>query len=897
MTSIITDEKRSLLVYTNSKDTNKQKGSYFEQLSSILLTSQRYIVDTNIALTGMEIDIIAKHKELGYTAYVECKFKPSSAIQGKVISQIIGQAHIHNAEYALLFAASELTQDAKGLAAELATKDMKPKFVLYNHNTLCDIAMSALRAEPQIDSEVDLSNLAFMHLIIGRGFEPFWLLVFNSGGIPDYGIITGTKSHSLKQDFDYKTIVSSFASVSGLSVSYGKLIKKSEVEHVQKFDVVTRLIGAESLNDYRPSNPKHFVGRKDDIGKVKDFLRRVVSRETNSRILALTGPSGYGKSSLLLKLEQIYGKSNSDTSLFIADARSARGPLFIAKMLHDAMSDLVHTTGDQLSLDDIVINSTNSYLSSQSIIDMLDALNRNNKLLVLIIDQFEELLTKKELHTVFLSLRDLAVEVMGAQGNLVIGFSWRTGITLSDDHPAYQMWQEMRDYRYELILDEFTSKEASELVGLYEKALEIKFNNNLKRKLLEQGQGVPWLEKKLCIHVYNEIKNGKRQDELITEKINIKSLFDGDMSLLNAEETKILKYIAGKSPIDMTELSDVASEEMISKLYANRYIIRTGSKYVVYWDIFKDYLLTGEVPEIPWSYVPIHSPSVIYQLLRKIKVKTFDNQYISGIENKKIGSINNMLIDMQSMLIIAKNKSGNYTIRKELYEAEVEEVASYMRSIFESHIVIKKMREVNKEKEMITYDRFVNIIDSSYPNIKSDKTITNYSKKLLPWFQFTGLVEREYENILLAKGYGRDYAKQRMITQRSEDTQFLCASTPERAIKLLELIRDRKIIYKKEALKIGYRNTLYDLEGLKIIITRNGELIIDNYSLLDIKRLKEHVKRQKIIVIYSTVADRKELNLFQKAAKVGKALGKSWSANSSKRYLYSVNRWYEWSNI
>lgn len=44
--------------------------------------------------------------------------------------------------------------------------------------------------------------------------------------------------------------------------------------------------------------------------------------------------------------------------------------------------------------------------------------------------------------------------------------------------------------------------------------------------------------------------------------------------------------------------------EEIMPLINKRLIMRTGDRLIPYWDIFGDYLKTGETPTIPVSYLP-----------------------------------------------------------------------------------------------------------------------------------------------------------------------------------------------------------------------------------------------------------------------------------------------------
>src|SRR5690606_21507068 len=152
-------------------------------------------------------------------------------------------------------------------------------------------------------------------------------------------------------------------------------------------------------------------------------------------------------------------------------------------------------------------------------------------------DQFEEALTKEELAPLFRAFRRFALDVHAKRSPIVVGFSWRTGISFSDDNPAYQMWNELRDHRLTKTLGLFDSSESSSVVAQFESALSQKFISPLRRRLLEQGQGLPWLLKKLCIHVYGQIREGKvSQLDLVGARLNVRALFDEDLEHLSPSQ-------------------------------------------------------------------------------------------------------------------------------------------------------------------------------------------------------------------------------------------------------------------------------------------------------------------------------------------------------------------------
>lgn len=55
-------KKKIIIIYNESSDNNK-KGEFFEDLVEDIFYSQRYSMQKRVNFTGMEIDLIAHHKD------------------------------------------------------------------------------------------------------------------------------------------------------------------------------------------------------------------------------------------------------------------------------------------------------------------------------------------------------------------------------------------------------------------------------------------------------------------------------------------------------------------------------------------------------------------------------------------------------------------------------------------------------------------------------------------------------------------------------------------------------------------------------------------------------------------------------------------------------------------
>ena len=90
----------------------------------------------------------------------------------------------------------------------------------------------------------------------------------------------------------------------------------------------------------------------------------------------------------------------------------------------------------------------------------------------------------------------------------MLGSSWRTEISLPEGHPAYHMWHELSDRRKTFTIEKFDSSEIFQQLQQLSNYLEQPLEKQLKKRLIEHCSGLPWLLKKLCIHIYRQVKKG-----------------------------------------------------------------------------------------------------------------------------------------------------------------------------------------------------------------------------------------------------------------------------------------------------------------------------------------------------------------------------------------------------
>ena len=748
---------KDILIVVPDSYSNDDRGKYLESLAADLLGRMAYeIIGERIRFTGMEIDLYAKHRPSNEKYYVECKFREDK-ISSNDIDLCIGQASRKKIKRIAFFTTSQLGKEAQGAYNDIIENpDLNISFSLYDPKTILDTILNSNTLEQILESHIP-PNVHTATLLIHPDYDYHWLFQEEINGSPQNIIpyIPNRNSASreispegLRALLDTKKkflglsirpyVDSSFMSLGANKEQIGKEKQNATTEQVSTVAV------AESLTDYRPCNPEYFVGRDAIQKEAWDFFEKVRQDRTENRLIAVTGGSGYGKSSLIAKLSERFKNIKWKNKFFLypVDVRSARGPLFVVESLLQALKEM-HESQFACFPNTPKIFDADNIFSSPYIEDAFRILKNAGKVLILFFDQFEEALSKDELLDLFYSFRRFALDAVGFQGNCVIGFSWRTGVSLTDDNPAYRMWQDLSDHRITLKLGPLNGAESSKIVTQFERLIQsVKKNKNkmlspLKKRLLEQGQGIPWLLKKLCIHINNQITTGASERGLLSSRLNVKSLFDEDLNQLTEKQSLCIKEIARNSPADSIEIDNHFGNEIIDYLLRHRLIIKSGLKYSVYWDIFRDYLNDGTVPAIPLRFIP-NTP--VSKIIKVLEYLSENNAKTTPSIAKHLGyaetSAENVLVDIQSLALSKKNADTSIALADDV---SIDKIPNIVRAFFLEHIVyvslLKHYPISAGEFSIVPNTDFTELVADAY----SDTLVSENTKKLMLHGSFLGL--------------------------------------------------------------------------------------------------------------------------------------------------------------
>ncbi len=608
MVERIAVETTQVLVLADGENVSavaNKRGHLFEQFVAQLLSTLGYedaeSSSLNVTSEGIELDVSARAVVTRQGLLAECKTY-SSNVSAAMLTSFVGKyavKHASDPQLAGIFVAlPRLT--AQGEEQAEATHKAFPLFRYLASRQITELLRNAKLLPSETDGPALCSDLTLIiseHglALAAKELDPktrratrvaIWR---SSAGVPD----------------PILDLLSRTPYAEGMSVvPYGPDMPPVVPVTPGAPPTIVTVRGSDSDFEYQlPAAPRYFVGRK----AVDASLRNLVTQRDAGGTIVINAKSGWGKSSLALQLARRTEQAGGVA--LVIDSRTADRADFVTAVL-ERISRLA------ASKKLLVLPSDAAFSSLASTIRTLEQaeLRGRSRPLLVFFDQFENVFRNESLTRVF---RDLALLVHELHVPLTVGFAWKTDLVgWTEAHP-YQLRDEIRDVSTVTVLDPLGPAEIGILLGRLEKAVGQKLQRDLRRRLREYSQGLPWLFKKLGGHIISELRLGVRQEELVRAALNVQNLFETDLAALSPSEEAALRLIARSAPVPVTDLDTTVSSPVLESLLHKRLVVQVGERIDTYWDTFRDFLVTGRVA-VEDSYIVRYGPSSVGKLLRRL---------------------------------------------------------------------------------------------------------------------------------------------------------------------------------------------------------------------------------------------------------------------------------------
>lgn len=316
-------------------DPTKVKGDLFEKLSKDLLEALSYEVIEEIRFAGVELDLLCRHKVNDKKIYVECKAHKEK-VSAPILRQLLGTVTGYDYAEGWLISTSDFGKEAKGFVELWRQKpaDQSSKLSFYKPEKVISSLQSAsvICAPPKEKATEIIGGVEYLGewtLLIGS-FGRYWSVYTLNGGVP-YGVLFfNARNGRPIDDVDTLTNISKLdCSLIEYDLKVG-LAKVAE-DSSPKIEILPKVVEVQigdSWDDYRPARPQDFVGRDTVQKEIIQFLTNIKEKNTGTRIFAVTGHSGLGKSSLIAKLREKSGNKFYKNRFFTyaVDIRGAKTP-------------------------------------------------------------------------------------------------------------------------------------------------------------------------------------------------------------------------------------------------------------------------------------------------------------------------------------------------------------------------------------------------------------------------------------------------------------------------------------------------------------------------------------------------------------------------------------------
>lgn len=889
----------SIEIGVKENSSTTEKGEILENLTAKILKIQQYDVVERIRVTGMEIDVLATHKVSKAKILVECKAWDNN-IQADVISKLLGNVYIKSATAGWLITTGPLSKDAEGIKHEWESKtdSDRGKLSFYTPDRIIQMLYDACiikTPEEILASSASHFSFADSASLLVSDLGMHWLIpVIETGSnfvssIVVYNAKNGMRIADGEDLSELKQRKNSFANHQWLAGENldEKITKQLKIE----YDSIVKVISGDDWTDYRPARAEDFVGRKNLLTAVYDYFDNVINNLTEMRLFSIKAPSGMGKSSVVLKIADIAKSRRNKNKVFVyaVDVRTAISTRYVEMALKSCFDEASKSGFIDTSFNQQAVTNINQFMESDGVNKTLEYLRREKKLIVLIFDQFEELLSKKALWGLFESVRQLSNIVDSQKNNLILGFAWKTDLNLPAEHPAYYLWASLVEHRKEFDVIQFQQSETKSALKIFGNQLGEKLNPILSSYLAKQCQGYPWLLKKLCIHVFSSISEGDTQETIIGKKLNIIDLFEKDLSELTPEEHSCVQAIAENTPADYFFINEKYSSDVIQSLQDKRIVIRRATKLSLYWDIFNDYVLNGTTPSIILDYIPQYTFTAVTKVVSLLLNSNghMETKSLCIQSGFKSSTIDNLMIDLV-MFGIAKRENGIIS----LVSNTANDIARVLQNFFKSHAIFIEIH--NQKLESFDYKAFREIFLIKYSNSDiNEKTKNLYCAKIFGWFKALKLLRTDANLCSLSSPMPEDitfnYSKTRRRNRYSlsESTMFWGQAAPQKMLDTFNLIENGNNSY-ANVVASGLRNAL-ELLSITNGIIKDGDIIIINKSMSEI--FDTIVNSSTIQYTYEQLKIYPHLKGTELGELLNNHFSRDWAPSSKQRYGNALLIW------
>jgi hypothetical protein len=702
------------------------RGKLFVEMMTQVLYQDGYRVDRILQSDPdqMEIDVQGKHGETGFPFYAACRFSetpmPERDLQA-FFGRYMIKWHTDRRYHGLFIVLPGLDEAARKFYREHIKNNAHITAFLYDED-------DALKAMSRLPGHVSPDQIAGrIPPDIGKPGEGI-LLYTDKGMFWAYPII----SHQEKTPdkialFDGKGELISDRSIIGyltkLNPAIGNFSNISTGKTgplqpglFQDADPIVEVNGSLSCFEYQfPASPRYFVGRKSLFSDLDLFSDQVIHNQTTHRGIVFEGPTGWGKSSMVLA--SVAHLQKMGHVAVAVDCRTASSATFIPRVIEYALGTFEDLDGQIVETDQKKkISGFDSAV--RMILDVGQFLESQNKLLFIFFDPFEKILF---LPDVLNQIKTLFMKIVEKQAPVILSFTWDKDLVLSSHAFSNKQLDAVADECRKMILTTFSKAEMGMLLKMLGKELDETLTKDLQSFLEKFSQGYPWLLKTLCFHVMVARQSGISQPKIPGILMDIEELFHQELQYLSDKEQTTLHQIAKSIPGRPSASLETFNSQAIQKLRHQGLIHRIGNTVDISWDIFRDYLNTGDLPF--YNQFLLHT--AVEQVVQGLKILHAANGILAVFEfenqiNLSEPAFYGLAKDLD-LLKLVKFSQGTVSLEFDMSDASQKTEAllrHHLRNRLPKNRVVSEILKALKDNHKLKMVEISSRLESLFPFIK-----------------------------------------------------------------------------------------------------------------------------------------------------------------------------------
>jgi len=732
----------SRLKILSSSSSYRVRNTLFEELITDVLRHNRYRIDRILGVgeTKMQIDIQGQYTPTGLPFYAECRCY-DKAISAPELQAFYGKYmtrwHKNKTCHGIFIALPCLDNPAKEFFKEHIKENHEVTAYLYEDDHVLE-AISAIHGivRPDTFKRPIAQNIGKPgdHFLLYTEKGIFWVQHIISHGerVPDRVALFNINGTPLSDQsiLDYlMKLYPEFDHLENIAIG-GVAHPQPGLFHGT--DEIVEVSGSSGLFEYHlPASAERFIGRKALLAELDFFVNDVMHKRTSKRSILLEAPSGWGKSSMVIACA---ARLNALGHAAVAvDSRTASSSRFIVRVFDHAIRMLEHPS-DPFKEENGSKRLKGFDASVEAIGNVGKRLESHNQLMVIFFDQFENIFFIPEL---LKGIRDLFLNVCSAQTNVVLCFSWKTGLAGLANELSNNVHHLISETSKHIILNPFSEDDIIALFDMLGDELNETVGENLQLFLSKLSQGYPWLLKRLFAHVRPMVQAGDLTSDVLKRIPGVEDLFHEDLQGLTVKEKDALIYIAKSAPVSIFEADKSFEHQVVQSLMTRKLLIKIGGICDVYSDIFRNFLIIGDLPLVE-NYV---FQTQVADVLNAVKILEKKGGALDlSTFSKKMGLPEKSLVKIakeMNLLGLTKTINGNITlqIKKTHPLREIDIAFQYhlkdrLRNNRPVHLILRKI----KKKKTLTLDEVSEILKMSSPNISATKAAwTKYARTLARW--------------------------------------------------------------------------------------------------------------------------------------------------------------------